>query len=131
MGVDNEQALDAFERTSASTSSKRLRAARFLAQNATKAHRSRLSKIRHAERNSWVRQALDQALKRSESGASVASTVVVEEVQETPFLDTTIYEELRAQAIEETSAWFLHELRPLVGFVQDAAISEIRSLRMQ
>ena len=124
MGVDNEQALAAFERIPASTSSERLRAARFLAQNATKAHRARLSKIREAEPNSWVRQALEQALKRSEKGSSIAKTLAVEEVRETP-LDTRLYEELRAQAIEETSALFLHELRPLVGLLDEAADAEI------
>ena len=124
VGVDNEQALAAFECTPASTSSERLQAARFLAQNATNAHQAQLSKIRETERNSWVRQALDQALRRSGKGGTVASIAAVEEVQETP-VDTRLYEELRAQAIEETSAWFLHELRPLVGFLDEAADAEI------
>ena len=123
--MDNEWALSIFERTPASTPSKRLRAARFLAQNANNIHRNRLSKIREAENNSWVRQALDQALKRAGQGMGVASPIAAEEeVQETP-LDTRIYEELRAQAIEETSAWFLHELRPLVGFLDADADSEV------
>ncbi len=124
MGVDNEQALAVFGHTSASSSSERLRAARFLAQNATNAHRTRLSKIREVERNSWVRQALDYALKRSGKGGAVVSIAAKEEEQETP-VDTRLYEELRAQAIEETSAWFLHELRPLVGFLDEAADAEI------
>ena len=124
-GVDNEQALAAFENTRASTSSDRLRAARFLAQNATNAHRSRLSKIRETERNSWVCQALDQALKRLGMGKSAASTVALMEEGEAPSLDTPFYEELRGQAIEETSAFFLHELRPLVGFLEGAAATEI------
>ena len=122
--MDNEQALAAFESMPASTSSERLRAARFLAQNATSAHRDRLSKIREAEHNSWVRRALEQALKKSEKGSSVATIPAVKEVRDTP-LDTRLYEELRAQAIEETSALFLHELRPLVGLLDEAADSEI------
>ena len=125
--VDNERALATFERTLASTSSERLQAARFLAKNATIAHRYRLSKIRGAERNYWVRHALDQALKRSDTGMLVASTVVEEEMQQTPFSDARLSEELRAQAIEETSAFFLHELRPLVGFLGAEAASEINS----
>ena len=47
------------------------------------------------------------------------------EVQETPLLETRLYEELRAQAVEETSALFLHELRPLIGFIELAAKSEL------
>lgn len=121
--MDNEQALAVFEHPSASSSSERLRAARFLAQNATNAHRTRLLNIREAERNSWVRQALDYALRRSGQGGGVVS-ITAEEGQGTP-IDTRPYEELRAQAIEETSAWFLHELRPLVGFLDEAADAEI------
>ena len=124
-GVDNEQALAAFERARTATSSERLRAARFLAQNATGGDRNRLSKIRGVERNSWVRRALDQALKRSEMGRSDDSTEPVEEIRETPFPDARLYDELRAQAIVETSAMFLHELRPLVGFLDADAATEI------
>ena len=124
-GVDNEQALAAFERAPTATSSERLRAARFLAQNATGGDRNRLSKIRGVERNSWVRRALDQALKRSEMGRSDDSTEPVEEIRETPFPDARLYDELRAQAIAETSAMFLHELRPLVGFLDADAATEI------
>ena len=125
--MDNEQALAVFEHTSASSSSGRLRAARFLARNATNAHRTRLSKIREVERNSWVRLALDHALKRSGKGGAVV-LIVAEEEQEIP-VNTGLYEEFRAQAIKEAfaeaSAWFLHELRPLVGFLDEAADAEI------
>ena len=119
--VDREQALAAFERTPVPTSSERLRAARYLAKKATKADRNRLYKFREGERNSWVRHALDQAMIRSEAYGSV---VTVEE-EETP-LDRILYEELRAQAIEETSAMFLHELRPLVGSLERAADADIK-----
>ena len=97
--MDNEQALAAFERILASTSSERLRAARFLAQNATKAHRARLSKIREAEPNSWIRRALEQALRRSGKGSSIAKNLAVEEVRETP-LDTRLYE-------TDTDSWIV------------------------
>ena len=70
--MDSEQALAIFEDPPASTPSERLRAARFLAQNATTNHHNRLSKIRDTERNSWVRQALDQALERSGPSKSAA-----------------------------------------------------------
>ena len=123
--MNNDQALAVFERAPASTSSERLRAARFLARNATPAQRSRLSRIREAEHNSWVRKALDHALKRSETGGASTVPASVEEVRETPVLDVHLQEELRAQAIEETSGLFLHELRPLIGFLEGAAAVEI------
>ena len=69
-------------------------------------------------------RALEQALKRSDQDSSAATTATVNEVRETP-LDTRLYEELHAQAIEETSALFLHELRPLVGLLDEAADAEI------
>ena len=123
--MNSEEALAVLEGVPAPTSSERLRAARFLAQNAITDHQARLSKIRETERNSWVQKALDQALKRSGRGRSVTSMAITDkEVHETP-IDTRLYEELRAQAIEETSGWFLHELRPLVGFLNDDAGSEI------
>ena len=56
--------------------------------------------------------------------SSAAAVAAVEEVEETP-PDTRLYEELHAQAIDETSAMFLHELRPLVGFLDGAADAEI------
>ena len=58
-------------------------------------------------------------------GRSVDLTVAVEGVRETPFPDARLYEELRSQAIAETSAMFLHELRPLVGFLEGDAAIEI------
>ena len=124
-GMDNERALAALERWPAATSSERLRAARFLARNVTSVHRNRLSKVRGGEHNSWVRRALDQALKRSEIGETVTQAVVVEEITETSIPDAHLNEELRAQAIELTSALFLHELRPLVGLLEGVAASEI------
>ena len=123
-GVDKEQALATLESSPASTN-ERLRAARFLAQNATGTDRNRLSQVRGGERNSWVRQALDQALIRSQLDTTVGQTVAVEQLQETPFGDPHLYEELRAQAIEETSGLFLHELRPLVGLLEGSAAREI------
>lgn len=122
--VNNEKALAALEQIGVATSSERLRAARFLARNATDIYRDRLSKIRATEPNSWVRRALDKALERS--GVNGLVTPIPDPaVPESPPPDNRVHEELRAQAIEETTALFLHELRPLVGFVEDAASREI------
>ena len=123
--MDNEQALADLERWPAATSGERLRAARFLARCAANLYRDRLSKVREAERNLWVRRALDQALKRSEIGESGTSTHDVGQIPDAPIPDVHLNEELRAQAIEEASALFLHELRPLVGLLEGAAASEI------
>ena len=122
--VDKGRALSTLERSHALSSSERLRMARFLAQNATGADRQRLTNIRADERNSWVRHALDQALKRSEKGQPVPPISAIDEVIGTP-IDSRLYEDVRAQVIEETSALFLHELRPLVGLLEDAADAEI------
>ena len=127
--MDNEQAFAIVERSRASSSSERLRAARFLARNATSSHRNRLSKLRDVEHNAWVRQALDQALKRPGIRNSDAFTVAVQDASETPFLDAHLNKDLRAQAIEETSAFFLHELRPLIGLLEVAAADEIDRYR--
>ena len=122
--MDNDEALAALAPALDSAPSQRLRAARYLARNATPAQRRRLSQIREIEHNSWVRKALDQALKRSASSSSFTSLTNVDEVAET-FLERHLQQELRAQAIEETSALFLHELRPLIGFLDGAAAGDI------
>lgn len=122
--VDKEQAFAVFEPTPAPTSSERLRAARFLARIASHSDINRISHIRRTERNSWVRKALDQALNLSETNRSAASVASAEGVGETP-IDQHLHEELRAQAIEETTTMFLHELRPLVGFLDAAADAEL------
>ena len=123
--MNNDQALAVLEQASTSIASERLRAARFLARNATPAQRSRISRIRKTERNSWVRKALDHALKRTETNGLATVSVRVEATKDTPVLDMPLQEELRAQATEETSGVFLHELRPLVGFVEITAAAEI------
>ena len=123
--VDNSTALAVFDRIPLPTQSERLQAARFLARNATRAHRDRLSKLRGTERNSWVRQALDQALKRSQTGILVADNVAMAGTAPTPIADERLHQELRAQSMEETCAMFLHELRPLVGFLDADAAQEI------
>ena len=72
-----------------------------------------------------MRKALDHALKRSETGRASTVPASVEHARETPVLDIHLQEELRAHAIKETSGMFLHELRPLIGFLEVAAAAEI------
>ena len=122
--VNNDQALAVLERALAAPPSERLRAARFLARNAAGAQRDRLSRVREVERNSWVRKALDHAVTRCEAGMSSMSFAKADDISET-FLDRHLQEEIHAQAIEETSALFLHELRPLIGLLEAAASDEL------
>lgn len=128
--MDSDDALSVLELAHASSSSERLRSARYLAQNATGVHRERLSAIRANERNSWVRQALDHALERAgrerDSGVLAA---VAEPTSELSMHDSRLEEELRAQATEETAKLFLHELRPLVGLVDAAAADEVENYK--
>ena len=85
----------------------------------------RLSAIRASERNSWVRQALDQALRRAARAEGVAELREPNASSELLDCDPRLPEELRAQATEETAALFLHELRPLIGLADAAAAHEV------
>ena len=68
-------------------------------------------------------------MKRPGSRISDAFTVTDKDTPETFFSDARLNEDLRAQAIEETSAFFLHELRPLIGLLEVAAADEIDRYR--
>lgn len=123
--VNDEQALAAFESKYGSTTSERLRAARFLAENSKLEHQDHLSAIMANESNPWVRQALNQALARSKTPGAVLPVSAEQDVFETHIPDERLNEELRALAIEHNSAVFLHQLRPLVGLLELAANDEI------
>ena len=122
--MDSSQALNTLEQRSYSAPSERLRSARFLAQNATKADRSRIQRIRETEHNSWIQKALDRAILRTEPCNSDAAVAEVIEEEES-HIDRLFCDDVYAQATEETSAMFLHELRPLVGILELDANSEI------
>ncbi len=123
--VDNEQALAAFERSSDPTTSERLRAARFLAKYASSAYSDRLSAIRANENNPWVRQALGRALSRAQVTQPKPSIASGGESEEAAITGKPFDEDVRALAVEETSAILLHQLRPLVGLLELAANDEI------
>ncbi len=122
--MDSEQALNTLEQLPSSVPSARLRSARFLARNATEADRGRILRIREAEHNSWIQKALDKAIRRPEECKSMVLTAEEGEKEETPS-DRQFYEDVYARATEESSAMFLHELRPLVGFLEVDANTEI------
>ena len=122
--MDSEQALNTLEQLPSSVPSERLRSARFLARNSTEADRGRILRIREAEHNSWIRKALDKAIRRTEECKAKVLIAEEGEKEETPF-DRQFYEDVYAQATEESSKMFLHELRPLVGFLEVDANTEI------
>ena len=123
--LNDEQAFAAFETRAGYTTSERLRAARFLAENAKIEHQGQLSAIMANEGNPWVRQALNQALIRSKMERSAIPVSAEQDTQETHIPDQRLNEELRALAIEHNSAVFLHQLSPLVGLLELAATREI------
>ena len=122
--MDSQQALNILEHSPSLAPSKRLRSARVLARHATKADLARILRIREAEHNSWVQKALDKAIRRTEERSSNDVVVEVEEERETNF-SRHISEDVYAQATEECSKLFLHELRPLVGILEADANTEI------
>ena len=124
--MDSSQALNILEQRTGSAPSERLRSARFLAQNATEADRSRIQRIRETEHNSWIQKALDKAIRRTELCNSLAAVAEVVEEEES-HIDRRFCDDVYAQATEETSAMFLHELRPLVGILELDANTEINS----
>ena len=123
--MDNGDALAALESTPALSASERLRAARFLARNATVDHRARLSAIRSVEHNSWVRQALDQTLVRLAANTPREPAASMAEVEHASPDDSRRHQEILAEATAETARFFLHELRPLVGLVEVEASREV------
>ena len=121
--MDREEALITLEQSPPLLPSQRLRSARFLAQNATKADQSRIVRIRRTEYDSWVQKALDQAITRiTERKPKVVNT---EEEKEVDPFRRQFYEDVFAQATREYSEIFLHELRPLVGFLEVDANGEV------
>lgn len=123
--MDHDEALAALERRPYAAASERLRAARFLAQNATRRHRARLLAVRSVEHNSWVRQALDHALRHLGTNASSEASGSVPDVHEPVPEEPRLHQEILAEATAETAAFFLHELRPLVGLVEMDASQEM------
>lgn len=122
--MDREKALITLEQSPPLLPSQRLRIARFLAQNATDADRGRIIRIRQTEYDSWVQKALDKAISRTEARKPKDSTTDEEEKEDDPS-SRQLYEDIYAQATRDCSAMFLHELRPLVGFLEADAIDEV------
>lgn len=119
------QAFSTLENPLKSSPSERLRAARRLARNPASVDQTRLAVIRAAERNFFVRQALDRAIEEVEQYDRGADGHRLEVGGEAEQLDFRIYDDVFAEATVETSALFLHELRPLVGILESTAAREL------
>lgn len=122
--MDIEQALNTLEESPSPVPSKRLRCARYLAKNATEADLGRLLRIRNGEHDSWIQQALDQAISRIEDYDTMFRLGEEGGKEEIP-AERPFYDDLYDRATEEISAMFVHELLPLVGSLRLDANAEI------
>ena len=123
-----ERAIDAISNATIASPSERLRAARYISRNATLIERDQLTALHTSEQNSWVKQALRQAIQRSRSQDISNQTVIFAPDEGNVETSTSqLYEEIHADATAETSAFFLHELRPRVGLIEHAASDELSS----
>ena len=122
--MDSEQALSILEQTPPPAPSERLRCARFLARYASESERSRILRIKEGEHNSWIQRALNRALRRTEESDSKVLIGAEGKEEETPSY-RQFYEDVYAQASEDSYKMLVHELRPLVGILELDADKEI------
>ena len=123
--MSTKQAFSTLENRQKSSPSERLRAARLLARNPASVDHARLVAIRAAERNFYVRQALDRAIDGVGKSDPAAGKHEPEAGGEAEQLDSQLYGDVLAEATFETSALFLHELRPLIGILDATALREL------
>lgn len=102
----------------------RLRAARELSKSAVKQDRLALEEALAAESVTWIRAALDAAIQRC-GGITKRLHEDVAELVATD--EDALAEEVRAQAIEETTGRFVHEMRKIVGQTVLSATDEVES----
>lgn len=109
---------DPFALLVSSSSMERLRGARLLyGVELSEADRLRTQQLRSQETDSWVQLALDRALQREGEDDSKPAPVSLPIDQD--------LEDVRAQAIAAVAQTLLHEIRPLVGDLDEAASDEI------
>lgn len=109
---------DPFVLLVSSSSMERLRGARLLyGDELSETDRLRTSQLLSHETDSWVQLALNRALQREGNDASKLPPA-------SPPVDQDL-EDVRAQAIAAVAQTLLHEIRPLVGDLDEAASDEI------
>ena len=113
--MDKSEALRILEESPELWPSERLIAAREIARSATTEDKRRLVALRGRENDPWVRRVLDKAI-----APIAASLDPAEELEggEADSLDGDLdISEIVSLAKAETAAFFLHEIRPLLGAV--------------
>jgi signal transduction histidine kinase len=112
---------EAIHTLTSSSSHERLKAARFLAQNAHPGDLQVLKRVRQAESVSYVKRSLDTAIARASNVPSI--------VQSDPSGEFDVPEDIRRQimnrAVETVTGLLLHEIASPIGLVRKAASDEI------
>lgn len=113
------------EMLSSRSSIDRLRAARALAEfELDGLARTRIRTVASREVDSWVRDALSR-LASSSDPPSLTETATATEAKGEHSTDSQTLADVRAQAIAAVTHTLLHEIRPLVGYVDGAAAREV------
>lgn len=98
-------------------SSERLRGARMLMEANTCPPMAELRRLREREPDSWVRSALDRAIRRWQDFSGVIE--IGQSWISTPTESDS--DDLRAEAVQAVTRTILHEIRPLVSDIQSFA----------
>lgn len=113
---------DPFDLLESGSSAERLKGARLiLRKNLTSPDRQRLQRLRSKEADGWVQSALDRVLMQHPEASEMEASAP-ESVESAQNLD-----DVRAQAIMTVARVLLHELNPLVGDVEEAAMEDVEN----
>ena len=112
---------EALQSLSSGAAHDRLKAARFLARNSDSSHLQFLRDSLRSESVSYVRTALELAIKRVLYSASLADRGAVEEIDVPP----DVRAQIRNEVTGEITGQLLHEIASPVGLVASAAAREI------
>lgn len=112
---------EALEALSAGSAHDRLKAARFLSRNSNSADLQRLRAALRDETVSYVRTALELAIKRVSNLAAPATEDTSEEFE----IPEDVRTQIRNEVTEEITGQILHEIASPVGLIASAAAREI------
>ena len=114
---------EALKKLTSDSAHERVKAARFLGQNSDPSDLPVLRKALQIETVSYVRTALELALRRAANAPSQSETAPVEEL-EIPY-DVRV--QIKRRAIEEVTGQLLHEISSPVGLIASSAAREIQN----
>ncbi|KDA01066.1 sensor histidine kinase [Hyphomonas oceanitis] len=112
---------EAYEQLSSADTDTRLRAARFLAMNATGGDRRKLRAALKRESVPWVKRALERAILRAGRSADPAASTA-DNYADPP---QRLILELKAKAIDEVAGTIVHELAAIVGSLKLCAPRDV------